>query len=214
MQIDITKFINSTQRDITSREHQGKSARVLTVSHTYATDIYDMWDALTSADRLPRWFAPVTGDLRPGGRFAVEGNASGEVLTCTSPSSLQVTWEYGGDVSWVNVTLAEVDGQTRLTLEHIAHVPEEMWNSFGPGAVGVGWDLGLFGLYLHAVEKSDKPADETAWTTHGEGKDFVILSSSGWGEASVRAGTSREEASAAADRTTAFYTGTSDQAGC
>ena len=31
----------------------------------------DLWEALTSAERIPRWFAPVSGDLRLGGRFQV-----------------------------------------------------------------------------------------------------------------------------------------------
>ena len=33
-------------------------------------------------------------------------------------------------------------GGTRLELEHIAHVDDERWAEFGPGAVGIGWDLG------------------------------------------------------------------------
>ena len=43
---------------------------------------------------------------------------------------------------------------TRLTLEHIAHEDEEglkFWDQFGPGAVGVGWDLALLGLAVAAV---------------------------------------------------------------
>ena len=32
-----------------------------------------------------RWFLPVTGDLRVGGRFATEGNADGEIRECERP---------------------------------------------------------------------------------------------------------------------------------
>ena len=31
-------------------------------------------------ERIPRWFLPVSGDLRLGGRYQLEGNAGGEVL--------------------------------------------------------------------------------------------------------------------------------------
>lgn len=99
--------------------------------------------------RIPRWFAAVTGDLQVGGRYAVEGNASGEVLACEAPRSFSLTWESMGSTSWVEVDLT-VDGDgTRLRLVHTALVPEEFWDQYGPGAVGTGWDLSLLGLGLH-----------------------------------------------------------------
>jgi hypothetical protein len=40
-------------------------------------------------------------------------------------------------MSWLHVRLSELsDGGTRLKLEHVAHVPEDFWNQYGPGAVG------------------------------------------------------------------------------
>ena len=45
-----------------------------------------MWDAVTSAERIPRWFLPISGDLRLGGRYQLEGNAGGEVLECAPPA--------------------------------------------------------------------------------------------------------------------------------
>ena len=42
---------------------------------------------------------------------------------CEPPTQLAVTWEYGGDVSWVTVTLAPTGGGRRgSTLQHVAHV--------------------------------------------------------------------------------------------
>ncbi len=47
-------------------------------------------------------------------------------------------------MSWIELRLTPVeDGGTRFELEHIAHVDDERWAEFGPGAVGVGWDTGL-----------------------------------------------------------------------
>jgi hypothetical protein len=34
----------------------------------YDAEIDDVWDAITSPERLHRWLKPVTGDLRLGGR--------------------------------------------------------------------------------------------------------------------------------------------------
>jgi hypothetical protein len=53
-------------------------------------------------------------------------------------------------VSWIEVRLtATSEGRTRFELEHIAHVDDERWNEYGPGTVGVGWDLTLVGLAMH-----------------------------------------------------------------
>ena len=57
-------------------------------------------DAVTSAERIPRWFLPVSGRLELGGRYQLEGNAGGTIRRCERPSHLGLTWELGGDVSW------------------------------------------------------------------------------------------------------------------
>ena len=110
----------------------------------------DVWDACTT-HRLPRWFLPISGDLRPGGRFQFEGNAGGTIERCEAPSLLGVTWEYGGEISWVEVQLSRSQQGTVLQLTHTALLSAERWAEFGPGAVGVGWDTALYGLGLHLI---------------------------------------------------------------
>jgi hypothetical protein len=39
----------------------------------YPASQSDLWDAVTNADRIPRWFLPVSGDLRLGGHYQLEG---------------------------------------------------------------------------------------------------------------------------------------------
>jgi len=142
MKFDIARCIGAVTREVASREHEGKPARVVVASRSYDGAIEDVWDALTNAERIPRWFLPISGDLRLGGRFQLQGNAGGEILRCEPPRLLAVTWEFGGSMSWVTVTLAlEGAGATRLELEHMMPAGGEHWEQFGPGAVGVGWDL-------------------------------------------------------------------------
>ncbi len=97
----------------------------------------------------PAGSLPITGELKVGGRFQLEGNASGEVLTCDPPRTFTTTWEAMGATSWVEVTITEAgEGRATFTLDHIMHADDhdEFWLQFGPGAVGVGWDSGLLGL--------------------------------------------------------------------
>lgn len=208
MKIDIVKFLNATKRDIASGERDGKQVRVLTATRTYETTIDDLWNALTDIERIPRWFLPISGDLRQGGRFQFEGNAGGEILTCDAPRRLAVTWEFGGGVSWVEVNLNAVADGTQLTLEHSASVEDEHWDQYGPGAVGIGWEMGLYGLANHLAEGGASITKEgLAWMGSPEGKAFMRDCGEGWYRADVASGSAEEKARAAADRTIAAYTG-------
>ncbi|MGN9804777.1 SRPBCC family protein [Micromonospora sp. L32] len=207
---DVTHQISAVRRTVGSRTLEAGEARVMTISQTYDAPLEDLWDACTNAERIPRWFLPVSGELRLHGRYQLEGNAGGTIQRCDPPKSFAATWEYGDEVSWIEVRLTpEGDGRTRFELEHVAHVDDERWAEFGPGAVGVGWDLGLLGLASHLAADGSgiSPEQAEAWMGSEEGRRFVTLSSESWGEASVAAGTDPEAARAATARTTAFYTG-------
>lgn len=209
MKIDVLRYIGAVTREVQSRDHDGRPARVVVASCAYDTTISDVWDAITNPERIPRWFLPISGDLRLGGHYQFQGNAGGQITGCEPPHSLALTWGMGGQVSWVNVHLTELsDGGTRLQLEHIAHVPDDLWNQFGPGAVGVGWDQAIMGLGRHlSTGAAVDPKQAAAWTASEEGKDFARRSSDEWCRASISAGTDETTARSAATRTTAFYSG-------
>jgi len=209
--IDVLRYIGMVTREIRTREYEGRPARVLLATCAYDTTIDDVWDAITNAERIPRWLLPISGDLRLGGRYQLEGNANGQITACDPPRMLDLTWEYGGQVSWVQVRLTELsDGGTSLRLEHIAEVPDDLWDQYGPGAVGVGWDLAMLGLGRHLeTDATFDPKQAADWPTTEDGKDFVSRSSDEWCRASIAAGTPEAAAREAAGRTTAFYTGQS-----
>ena len=209
MALDITRIVGAVTREISDREHEGQTARVLTAERTYETHREDLWHALTNAERIPRWFLPISGDLRLGGRYQLEGNAGGKITGCEPPRHLAITWEWAGDTSWVEVTLSEeAEGITGLRLEHIAHTDPAFWDQYGPGAAGVGWDLSLLGLQeLFADKPAVVPEQAEEWALSEEGRRLARLSSDAWAAASIAFGTSPEAALAAGERTTAFYTG-------
>lgn len=206
--IDVVQQINAVQRRVGTKVLDKGEANTVVVSQTFDADIEDLWDACTNAERIPRWFLPISGDLRLGGRYQLEGNAGGVIETCDPPRAVSATWEFGGDVTWIEVRLTPVgSGRTRFELEHIA-LPSEHWRRFGPGAVGVGWDMGLIGLTLHLRSgESVDPKAFDAWSTSDDGRRFVTLSSQAWYDANVAAGTKPEEAHAMADNTAEAYGG-------
>src|SRR4051812_2378358 len=178
-------------------------ARTLVIARLYDTTVEDLWDACTNPERLPRWFLPVSGELRPGGRYSFDGNASGTIERCEAPHAVDATWEYGGKTSWVELRLSADGDRARFTLEHIVPVGDDIWEQYGPGAVGVGWELGLLSLERYLA---GEPLTADFQTTEA-GRAFAARSSEAWGEADIAAGTDPEAARAAAARTTAAYTG-------
>jgi uncharacterized protein YndB with AHSA1/START domain len=212
--IDVAHQINDVRREVGARVLEAGEARVVTVSQTYESDLDDVWDACTNPERLPRWFLPVTGDLRVGGKYELQGNAHGTIERCDPPRSFFATWEYGDEVSWIEVTLTRLsEDRTEFRLDHIAHVDDQKWAEFGPGATGVGWDLTLNGLVRHltAPETTMTHEEAEAWALSPEGIAFATQSSTLWYEADVAAGADPAAARAAADRTRAFYTTVPDQ---
>ena len=207
----MTNVLGAEFRQVADREHLGKPAIVAIATRTYDTTVDDLWEALTTPERLTRWFLPVEGELKLGGRYQLQGNAGGTITRCDPPGALDLTWEFGGATSWVNVRLTREGRGARLVLEHIAHrdaIGKEHLEKFGPGAVGIGWDLALHGLAQHLGTGGaavDRVAFE-AWTRSGEGKAFIRTCGEAWGAAHAASGEAAEEARAKAERTIAFYT--------
>ena len=209
MEFDVPRQIGAVTRKVETRMHEGQPARVVVAARTYDTTVDDLWDAVTTKERIPRWFLPVSGDLRLGGRYQLQGNAGGTITRCEPPRAVAMTWEFSGEVTWLEVTLEPTpDGRALLRLEHVARVPDPRWDEFGPGAVGVGWDTALLGLgrYLDTGIAVD-PREGMAWLGSENGREFVRHSSDDWCRASIDAGTDAAAARAVAARTTAAYTG-------
>jgi hypothetical protein len=81
--------MTGTHREIGRRRiASGEEVRTVLIRRRYDAPIQDVWEACTDPERLSRWFLPVTGDLRVGGRFSLQGNAGGEILRCDPQTGL------------------------------------------------------------------------------------------------------------------------------
>ncbi len=208
--IDVNHQINAVERTVGRRTFSEGEARTITISRSYDCSITDIWDACTNPARIPRWFLPVTGELRVGGRYQLQGNAGGTIERCDPPHGFSATWEYGDQVTWIELRLsAASDTATRFELEHIVPADDPRWAEFGPAAMGIGWELGLMGLERHlGTGESADPKAAADWMASGEGREFMACSGEGWRAADVAAGADRAGAGEAARRTIAFYAGT------
>ncbi len=207
--VDVAREVEAISRSVGTGTIPAGEGNTVTLRRTYNASIDDVWDALTKPERIGRWFLPISGDFRLGGSYQFEGNAGGKILACEKPNRLLATWVYGSEdpsaVSEVEIRLtAAGDESTVFEMAHTAVVPEEMWDTFGPGAVGVGWDGGVMGLGLY-LDSGATVDDPMAWQVSEEGREFYRLSSKAWGEASRAAGVDEETITRNVAATTEFY---------
>lgn len=123
----------------------------------YATTPADLWDAVTTPERLARWFAPVAGDLQPGGEFTItfdDGDVPrARVLECVAPQRFSFEWplESGPTVVAVEVAAGE-GGGSRL---HLTHARLPLASTAGYTA---GWDS-----YLRYLAETLAGRDPQGW---------------------------------------------------
>jgi uncharacterized protein YndB with AHSA1/START domain len=108
--------INGTMRALD--EHRG----AVRVEDVYDTGIDDLWDACTTPERLARWIARVSGDLREGGEiqavFASTWTGPARIEVCSAPRHLLLTLEPGTeDETELEAWLTEEGAMTRLVVE-------------------------------------------------------------------------------------------------
>jgi hypothetical protein len=60
--IDIASHVT---RAVRRGERDGQPTQTIVAERTYEmTSVEDLWDAITSAERIRRWLLPIGGDLR------------------------------------------------------------------------------------------------------------------------------------------------------
>lgn len=112
------------------------------VEDVYDTDIDDLWQACTTPERLARWIAEVSGDLRIGGTIAATFTSSwtgpGRIEGCDAPHHLLLRMEPGtDDETQIEAWLTEEATGTKLVVE------ERGLPLTGLSAYGAGWQAHL-----------------------------------------------------------------------
>ena len=132
------------------------------VEDVYDTSVEDLWAAVTEPDRLARWIAEVSGDLRLGGGFRIRFTSSwdglGSVLACEPPHRLMVaTREESGSETVIEALVSQEGDRARLVVEERGlPVDDAPYHA-------AGWQVHLedLGAMLAGREPSDW---RTRWT--------------------------------------------------
>lgn len=201
---DLIAEFEQARRAVADTQLHGATGHVVEIRRTLRGSVADVWSACTEAERVGRWFLPLSGDLRPGGRFQLEGHAGGDIVVCEPPHRLQLTWEAGKLApNLVTLELTPVgEDSTEFVLRH-AVPDDDHWAQYGPGAVGVGWELALVGLATFTAGGAVPEAAEVM--ADPDTTVFMRRCAVAWGVADEAGGTDPETARAAATRTSDAY---------
>ncbi|MCA0323907.1 MAG: SRPBCC domain-containing protein [Actinobacteria bacterium] len=190
-------------------------AHQVVLERSFDTEVADLWNACTSAERLSRWFEPVRGDLALGGRYALtKSGTEGDILRCEPNRHVAITWEYEGNVSRVDVDFSPAPG-ARSVLRLIHHCPpDDHWETYGPAATGVGWEESLRALSLYLTgDPRCAPDEMEKFASTPEWQELTRRAADSWGRVDHEAGTPATTAESRALRTAAFYLGTNEKHG-
>ncbi|MDQ0612591.1 uncharacterized protein YndB with AHSA1/START domain [Microbacterium sp. W4I4] len=144
------------------------------VEDVYDTDIDDVWEACTMPERLVRWIAEVSGDLRVGGGFHAlftsTADGEGTVEVCDAPHHLLL--HMGADTdepTQIEAWLTVEGDRTRLVVEERG-LPADKLHFYGAGWQVHLEDLGrclVSGASVHPdgwSAQAPSPAWDESWT--------------------------------------------------
>jgi uncharacterized protein YndB with AHSA1/START domain len=133
------------------------------VEDVYDTDIDDLWQACTTPQRLARWIAQVSGDLRLGGTvhvvFTSTWTGPATIDICDAPQHLLLTTAPGtDDETQIEAWLTADGSRTRLVVEQRG-LPVD-----GLHFHAAGWQVHLEDLRRSLVTNDSAHAD--GWSQH------------------------------------------------
>lgn len=158
---------NRTGTHILGRLWEADGSGVVHIEDRYDTGIDDLWSAITTPERIARWYGTVEGDLRPGGTFRVriepaDIDGTGRIEECDPPRRLvvssretEVSARKGGAEPFdqtIEATLTTDGDQTLLTLE-VRGLPLQKL-----AAYGAGWQMHAEGLADYLAGRAPRDA--------------------------------------------------------
>ncbi|MGI3784321.1 MAG: SRPBCC family protein [Janthinobacterium lividum] len=139
--------MSSTLTPVTGTLHEVDGQGVVRMETRCRTSPDDLWEALTTPERLARWIGDVSGDLEPGGTFraafASSWTGSGRVEVCDPPRRLLVRLSDEDGETHVEATLTPDEGGVLLVVQESGLPLPQL------PAYGAGWQVHLEDLGHH-----------------------------------------------------------------
>ena len=145
----------------------------------------EIWGALVKREKLQHWLGGVTGQLSKGGKFHLGERASGQITVCEPKRRLAMIWQQGAVQTGLDITLARVGKakHSQITLKITAKMqdlPENAWQTFGPSALGIGWEWVMTRFAAYVSGPKAEPITIVDFAKTPEAHLFVTQAFVGW----------------------------------
>lgn len=140
------------------------------VDELHDTDVEDLWQACTDPERLARWIAVVTGDLRPGSTVTTVWSSSWtgtvRIEVCDRPHHLLLTTQPGTDEEGsIEVRLTAEGDRTRLVIDDRGVPADEL------PFHGAGWQVHVEDLA--AALRTAQPVHPEGWSSQAPAPRWI-----------------------------------------
>lgn len=165
--VDMAAWLKSVHRTLPASEEQ----RAVVLRRHYRTSPADLWDALTTPERVARWMGRIEGVAAAGETIVVHDAGmplswTAEIRACEVPHRFVMTWRFNGEDTMgmehddthdeVEVRLTPDGDGTVLELEHRSPDPGD-WNR----GAGIGWENFLLNLAGYVEDLDVAPLFES-----------------------------------------------------
>ena len=143
------------RREVVATMRADQGTGVVRTESRFDTSAEDLWEALTTPERLARWIGDVAGDLRPGGSFTAtftsHWEGTGVVEVCEPHRRLRTRMDGEEGQTVMEATLEEQGDGVLLMIE------ERGLPLTNLSAYGAGWQVHVedLGHHLDGLEQTD-----------------------------------------------------------
>ena len=143
------------RREVVASMREAEGAGVVRTESRFDTSAEDLWDALTTPERLARWIGEVSGDLRVGGSFTAtftsHWEGTGVVEVCEPHRRLRTRMD-GEEGETVMEAVLEEQGEGVLLVIEERGLPLTNLSAYG-----AGWQVHVedLGHHLDGTERTD-----------------------------------------------------------
>jgi uncharacterized protein YndB with AHSA1/START domain len=176
----------------------------------------EIWGALVKPEKIALWLTPVSGKPAKGGAFRLGDLADGSITVCEPKRRLSIDLIRGTSRQMIDITFGqEGKGKSKLNTitvkitANLGDLPAGNWQTLGPAALGMGWELVAQALlyYLAGGQAAPRKGGAMAFATSAEGRAFCSEAFSGWRSAAIAGGADAGIMAGPAPSVLQIYTG-------
>ena len=133
---------DAVSRTVETRRDADRVHLMLALSAPMDTPPANLWSLLADPALFATWYTLPRGDFREGGLLTTDSGAQGRILDVEAPHRVRLNWSRRGATGPLEIRVdPQDDGSSEFTLLRTLTVSAERFDTDGPGAIALPWDV-------------------------------------------------------------------------